>query len=256
MMAKVALVTGAANGIGWATTQAFASAGYAIVLVDLDGERLTECRRRLAGDHLTAAIDVSDEVAVASTIDQVMERFGRLDAVINNAGWIDPLADTGEQKIADWNKVIAVNLTGTYVVSRAASAALTRRKSGVIVNVASIAGLVGLPRRNAYGAAKAGIVALTRSLACELGPLGVRVNAVAPGYVATDMVERLIGEGVVDARALARRTPLGRLAQPEEIARAIAFLASDAASFITGAVLPVDGGWTAFGALGEAHSIT
>jgi NAD(P)-dependent dehydrogenase (short-subunit alcohol dehydrogenase family) len=126
------------------------------------------------------------------------------------------------------------------------------RGEGAIVSLASIAGLRGLPRRNAYGAAKAGIIATTRSMAAEWGRRGVRVNAVAPGYVGTALAEALAREGKIDTGAIARRTPLGRLARPEEIAEAIWFLASPSATFITGAVLPVDGGWTAFGAAGDA----
>jgi NAD(P)-dependent dehydrogenase (short-subunit alcohol dehydrogenase family) len=125
------------------------------------------------------------------------------------------------------------------------------QRSGAIVNLGSIAGLAGIPARNAYGAAKAGIVAMTRSLACEWARDGVRVNAVAPGYVATELVETLKRNGQMNLQAIERRTPMGRLAQPDEIARAISFLASDAASYITGTVLSVDGGWHAYGAAGD-----
>jgi NAD(P)-dependent dehydrogenase (short-subunit alcohol dehydrogenase family) len=249
----VALITGAANGIGWACAQAFAETGYAVALIDLEAERVADAQHQLGSGHMWAAVDVADETAVARAVGRILTRYSRIDVVVNNAGWIDRLADTEQQTLADWHKAIAVNLTGTYIVSRAAVPAFRHQKSGAIVNVASIAGLVGLPRRNAYSAAKAGIVALTRSLACEFGPLGARVNAVAPGYVKTEMVARLAREGVVDASALARRTPLRRLARPEEVARGILFLASDAASFITGVTLPVDGGWTAFGAAGDVH---
>ena len=148
--------------------------------------------------------------------------------------------------------MLDVHLAGSFLMTREVARGMIARGRGAVVNLASIAGLTGLPRRNAYGAAKAGIVAMTRSMACEWAGHGLRVNAVAPAFVDTALVRKLADAGRIDLPAIARRTPIGRLIAAREVAAAVAFLASDAASGITGAVLPVDGGWTAFGDFGDA----
>ena len=180
-------------------------------------------------------------------IAETVERFGRLDVVVNNAGIGDPQSPTVEQTVQAFDRLIDVHLRGAFLVSREAARVMLAQGEGAIVNLSSIAGLTGLPRRNAYGAAKAGIVAMTKAMACEWGGQGIRVNAIAPGYVQTALVEELVGAGRLDVERIKRRTPMGRLASPEEIAEAAWFLASPQASFITGVVLSVDGGWTAFG---------
>ncbi len=178
---------------------------------------------------------------------EVSQRCGGLDVLINNAGIGDTQLPTTEQTVAAFDRLIGVHLRGTFLASREAARIMLAQAQGAIVNVSSIAGLLGLPRRNAYGAAKAGIAAMTRAMACEWGGQGIRVNAIAPGYVQTALVEELVGAGRLDVEAIKRRTPMGRLASPPEIAEAAWFLASPQASFITGTVLSVDGGWTAFG---------
>ncbi|MBA84176.1 SDR family NAD(P)-dependent oxidoreductase [Thalassobius sp. S69A] len=245
------LITGAADGIGWATATLFAARGYRVVIADLSGNKSTQRAQELGPSHLGLACDVTNEDAASHTIDTVMQRLGRLDVLVNNAGIGDTSLPTTQQTSAHFRKVIDVHLTGTFQMSRLAAQAMQGSgRGGAIVNFSSIAGLTGLPRRNAYGAAKAGIIAMTRAMGSEWGAQGIRVNAVAPGYVRTALVEKLIAEGLLDVDSLIARTPLGRLLEPSEIAEAVYFLASPAASAITGTVLSVDGGWAGFGAAG------
>jgi NAD(P)-dependent dehydrogenase (short-subunit alcohol dehydrogenase family) len=245
---RVALVTGGANGIGWATAQRFAQEGYSVAVADLDAERAHERAQQLGAAHAGIGADVAVEADVRALIDACVERFGRLDVLVNNAGNSDQPQPTIRQNVDAFDRLLGIHVRGTFLACREAAKVMLAQRSGAIVNLGSIAGLAGIPARNAYGAAKAGIVAMTRSLACEWARDGIRVNAVAPGYVATELVETLRRNGQMNLQSIERRTPMGRLAQPEEIARAISFLASDAASYITGTVLSVDGGWHAYGA--------
>ena len=181
-------------------------------------------------------------------------RWGRIDVLVNNAGIGDQGGSTLEQNAEAFDRVLAVHLRGTFLLSQAVGRVMlqaTPQAGGVrgsIVNLGSIASTIGLPARKAYSAAKAGVLGMTRALACEWARSGIRVNAVAPGYVNTALVADLNRRGMLDGKGIAQRTPLGRMAEPAEIAEAICFLASPKASYITGIVLPVDGGWTAFGA--------
>lgn len=245
-MTETAFITGAADGIGWQLAQLFAARGYSVALADLDGEKAAQRAASLGAQHLGLACNVTDEEAVEAAITETVARLGRLDVAVNNAGIGDTSAPTLEQTATHFRRVTDVHLTGTFLVSQAAARVMG--PGGAIVNFASIAGLVGLPRRNAYGAAKAGIIAMTKSMGAEWAPQGIRVNAVAPGYVRTALVEKLIAEGLLDAEAITRRTPIGRMLTPLEVAEAVYFLASPAASGITGTTLSVDGGWTAMGA--------
>jgi NAD(P)-dependent dehydrogenase (short-subunit alcohol dehydrogenase family) len=252
-MNKVAVVTGAANGIGWATAQRWTQEGYRVALLDLNLEAVQARATELGQAHMGLACDVTSEASVTAAIAAVMAAFGRIDALVNNAGVGDQTGATVAQNVEAFDRVLAVHLRGTFLMSQAvarvmlAASPAANGARGSMVNLGSIASSIGLPARNAYSAAKAGIVGMTRAMASEWARAGIRVNAVAPGYVRTAMVNELARKGALDTKGIAHRTPLGRMADPAEIAEAIIFLGSGKASYITGAVLPVDGGWTAFG---------
>jgi NAD(P)-dependent dehydrogenase (short-subunit alcohol dehydrogenase family) len=247
----VALITGAADGIGWAMARRFAAAGCRVALADLDGDRAAARAAELGAHHLAVRADVADEDSAVAMIEETVAQLGRLDILVNNAGIGDSHKPTLEQDLATFDRILRIHLDGTFVASREAARAMAEQ-GGAILNVSSIAGLTGLPRRNAYGAAKAGIVAMTKSMACEWAGAGIRVNAIAPGYVGTALVAKLVEAGRIDRARLERRIPLGRLADPAEIAETAWFLCSPSASYVTGAVLSVDGGWSAYGDAGDA----
>lgn len=247
MNRRVVLVTGAADGIGWATAQRFAAGGDQVVIADLRAAAAVERAAELGLDHLGLGCDVSAEASVVAAVQASLARFGRIDVLVNNAGIGDQAGATIDQQVAAFDRVLGVHLRGTFLMSREVGRQMLCQGSGAIVNLASIVASAGIPGRNAYGAAKAGIVGMTRAMAVEWGLSGVRVNAVAPGYVRTALVEALEHQGVLDSTAIHARTPMGRMGTPAEIAEAIFFLASPAASYITGTVLQVDGGWTAHG---------
>lgn len=243
----VALVTGAANGIGFATASLLWERGWAVVLVDLDGPLAEKRRASLdsaAENSLAVAADVTDTAAVDAAIDTVARRFGRIDALVNNAG--RPVAaPLDELDDAAWTSALEVNLGSVIRCSRAALPLLRRSEAPCVVNMASAAAVVGMAGRSGYGAAKAGVSSLTRVLAVEWAGEGIRVNAVAPGYVRTAGFDERIG--VEGGRTYAGRVPLGRLCRSEEVASVIAFLASRDASYITGQTIVIDGGLTVRG---------
>ena len=249
-MTRTVLITGAADGIGWETAKLFAARGDKVVIADLDGEKSVGRASELGDGHLGVACNVTSEEDASQAVAAALDLTGRFDVLVNNAGIGDTSASTLEQTAEHFRRVLDVHLLGTFLMSRIAGEAMAARDGGAIVNFASIAGIIGLPRRNAYGAAKAGIIAMTKSMGSEWGSEGIRVNAVAPGYVRTALVEKLIADGLLNPDTIIGRTPIGRMLMPVEIAEAVYFLASPAASAITGIVLPVDGGWTAFGAAG------
>lgn len=245
-MTRTVLVTGGAEGIGRATAELFAARGDRVAVADLRGAEAAAAA--LGPGHIGLSLDVTDEAAVVEAV----AGLGRIDVLVNNAGIGDSHLPSVEQQIEAFRRVLDVHLAGAFLMARECGKAMIGAGGGAIVNLSSIAGVVGLPRRNAYGAAKAGVAMMTRSLACEWAGKGVRVNAVAPGYARTALVEKLVDAGRIDLAAIARRVPQGRLIDPKEIAEAIWFLASPAASAITGATLSVDGGWAAFGDFGDA----
>ncbi|WAX93550.1 SDR family NAD(P)-dependent oxidoreductase [Aminobacter sp. NyZ550] len=250
---KRVLVTGGASGIGETVARLLSDLGARVVIADLNREQLEPALQRTAAADVTQG-DVASEDDAERMVREAITALGGLDLVFNSAGIGDDLVPVHDQSVERWQRVIDVNLKGTYLMCRAASRPMLRQRCGAIVNVSSIVGLGGFPRRSAYAAAKAGINHLTHTLACEWGPSGIRVNAIAPAYTRTPMVQALLERKAFDPTILERRTPLGRLALPEEMARAAVFLLSDWASYITGTVLPVDGGWSAFGGAGDVVS--
>ncbi|MGV8832277.1 MAG: SDR family oxidoreductase [Devosia sp.] len=249
------LITGGAAGIGWAMAQLFAERGCRVAIADMDIEMANARALQLGLPHRAIKCDVTDDSDVLDAAEAMVEYFGGCDMLINNAGCGDTSKPSIEQETAHFRKMLDVNLTGSFVMSREiAKLMIAQGDGGAIVNFASIAGLTGLPKRNGYGAAKAGLISLTRSLACEWAAAGIRVNAVAPGYVETDLVRKLADDGLLDLDAISRRSPMGRMIQPREVAEAVYFLSSRAASAITGTVLSVDAGWHAFGAAGDAST--
>lgn len=235
----VACVTGGARGIGAAVAERLAAAGWQVAIID---------RQSGAADRFpTWQADMADEVAVETALADIAHQLGPVTVLVNNAGMVEPMAATRDQDIADFRRTIAVNLKGTVHAARAAARQMIGAGGGAIVNLASITATLGLPGRNAYCATKSAVTMLTRSMACEWAAHGIRVNAIAPGYILTPAVEALIASGERDMSAIRARIPLGRLGQPAEIANATAFLVSDAASYITGTTLQADGGYIASG---------
>lgn len=244
---RVAVVTGGTRGIGRAISLGLAEAGADVVPVsrtESDVEAAVEAVRERGGDSFVETLDVTDEAAVAALVDRTVNELGGVDVVVNNAG-INPGSALGPPEdvdVAAFDDVVDVNLRGAYAVLNAAGEHL-RADGGAVINVASVGGLVGLPRQHPYVATKHGLLGMTKSMALDWAP-DVRVNAIAPGYVATELTEELrenerLRESILD------RTPLDRFADPAEIAGPAVFLASDAASYLTGSVLTADGGWTA-----------
>ncbi|RBP07320.1 NAD(P)-dependent dehydrogenase (short-subunit alcohol dehydrogenase family) [Roseiarcus fermentans] len=255
LQGRVALITGAASGLGLVAARTFAREGATVVVNDLRLALAQEAARGLGENHSAVAGDVSNEAQVNAMVAEAIDRHGKIDILVNNAGVPDIFAPTVEQSLSHWQRLIDVHLTGTFLVSKAVAPSMIARRSGVILNMSSIAGVLGLPVRTAYSAAKAGIGMLTRVLGCEWGPHSIRVNAVAPGYIRTPMTEKLIGEGKIDERRIRKRTPMGRMGSAEDVAEALLFLASDRARFITAATLPVDGGYCAWGAPSDAFPL-
>lgn len=246
MTEPLAIVTGAASGIGLATAQRLAGEGYRMVLVDLDGERLEQAAGGIQGS-LAYRIDVGERGTIEAMVGEIVEEGLTVRLLVNNAG--TAVASTViETSLSDWERIISVNLSAVYRACRAVLPLMVKVGGGVIINVASAAGLVGIPRRAAYCASKAGVIGLTRAIAVDHARQGIRVNAVCPGTVATEWVERILADADDPAaarRAMADRQLDGRLGTPEEVAAAIAFLASDEARFVNGASFVIDGGMTA-----------
>jgi NAD(P)-dependent dehydrogenase (short-subunit alcohol dehydrogenase family) len=245
MKNKVALVTGAASGLGHATALRLGTEGAKVVCVDASADavaRTTQTIISAGGEAIALVADVTDESACARMVADTLARFGRLTTLVNSAG-VRPAQAGATPTLSDWKRVIDINLTGTFLASRAAMPALTASGAGSITNLASIYGLVGGSTGSAYAASKGAIVNYTRQMALELAP-SVRVNCVCPGVIETPMTEGLRQDPAWSQRVL-QRYPLGRFGKPEEIAAAILYLASDEAAFVTGIALPVDGGYTA-----------
>jgi 3-oxoacyl-[acyl-carrier protein] reductase len=246
---RVAIVTGSSAGIGRATAVALAAQGAAVVVNARSAARAAPVVAEIeaAGGRATAVVaDVSEPGGAERLVADAVAALGGVDILVNNAGH-GLVAPSEELAEADWRHAIEVLLTAPFLLSQAAGRQMLAGGGGVIVNVSSICGHVALPRRAAYTAAKHGLVGLTRTLAAEWAGRGVRVLTVDPAYIATDFIKETMKSGGFDAAAVEGRTPLGRLGTPEEVARVIAFLASDAASYMTGGSVTIDGGWLAYG---------
>jgi 3-oxoacyl-[acyl-carrier protein] reductase len=246
---RVAIVTGASRGIGAAIVEELALAGATVVASAPAADPSDELAETLSRRGLSvraAVADVTDPARVEELAARTHDELGRIDVLVNNAG-VGAVVPTDRLPLDLWSRVLAVNLTGPLVCSQAVGRRMIAAGRGVIVNVGSIFGETGMPMRAAYAATKHGLLGLTRVLAVEWAPHGVRVVAVAPAFVRTGLDDRDQCDGGYTADDIARRTPLGRYAEPSEIARTVAFLASDDASFVTGSSVAVDGGWLAYG---------
>ncbi len=240
LQGRVAIVTGGGSGIGRSCVDLLRACGARVVAAD------SSFSEHESAPHAIAC-DVTEEVSVRRLFQAVLEGFGRVDILVNSAGVVEKARRTAEQDLAHWEQVMSVNAKGTFLCCREAGNIMVPQRSGAIVNIGSVAGLVGIPGSNAYGPSKAAVAHMTRSLACEWARFGVRVNCIAPGYVDAPMAHALFrGDPAVRETALTR-VPLGRVASATELAHAVLFMCSPRASYVTGAVLPVDGGWSAFG---------
>jgi NAD(P)-dependent dehydrogenase (short-subunit alcohol dehydrogenase family) len=242
---KTAVITGAASGMGRATALLFAREGARVAVLDCDEEGGNETARlikRCGGEAVFLRVDLAREQEVEAAIEGAVSEFGSLDILVNNAG-IVVMAPAADTSFEDWEKVQAVNLRGGFLCCKYAIPQMRRQGGGAIVNIASIGALVAVPAHAAYDAAKAGLVGLTRAIAMDYGPHNIRANCVCPTATDTPLI-RGAGAGNAALRALAQMHPLRRLTEPEDIAHAVLFLASDEARCITGVVLPVDSGWT------------
>lgn len=236
-------MTGAGRGLGRCISEALAAAGAKIACIDVNTETLADtvaAIRAAGGQAEPFACDVTQSDRVAEVVDEVVQRFGALNILVNNAG-ITRDNVIVRMKDEQWDSVININLRGTFLFTRAAARPMMKARGGRIINIASVSGLMGNPGQANYSASKAGVIGLTRTIACELAGRNITVNAVAPGFIATDMTAKL-GEDIL--QEVRKQIPLGRLGDPQDVADAVLFLASDAASFITGHVLTVDGGLT------------
>lgn len=245
MRGKVAIVTGAGSGIGWATALRLAREGASVACVDLVGERASAAAKAIeavGGQALAVEADVTDERACARMVEETAACFQRVTTLVNSAGVRGTRPDATPPP-TEWERVLDANLTGTYLASRAALPALQASGTGSVTNLASIYGLVGGSISPAYAASKGGVVLLTRQMALQWAPT-VRVNCVCPGVTETPMTAALLADPAWRQTMLAKH-PLGRFGRPEDVAAAILFLASDEAEYITGVALPVDGGYTA-----------
>ena len=244
---KVVIVTGGGRGLGRSIADGFAKQGATVILVGRNLEQLNIAASEIveAGGKAVAFVaDIADEDSVSTLSKSVHETYGRIDVLVNNAG-INPWYKSAEKTtLQEWRQILDVNLTGVFLTCKHVGQFMLNAGQGSIINITSVAGRVGLAKTTAYCAAKGGVEMLTRQLALEWAPKGIRVNAVAPGYFATDLTEGLRIHPVLGRRVL-DRTPMGRFGEPQEIVGASLFLASSAAAYVTGHSLAVDGGWTA-----------
>jgi NAD(P)-dependent dehydrogenase (short-subunit alcohol dehydrogenase family) len=244
---QVALVTGAASGLGLATAQAFAEAGASVVIADWHEEAAGAAAAHITangGKALAIRCDVSKDDEVEAMVAKTVGTFGRLDIAYNNAGVQNALADTADATRVDYDRVMSINLRGVWSSMKFELQQMRKQGSGAIVNCSSLGGLLGGAERGTYHAAKHGVIGFTKSAALEYGPRGIRINAICPGLIQTPMSDRMVAEGQGGAlKAMEKRIPMGRVGRPEEIATTVLWLCSSAASYVTGQSISVDGGF-------------
>jgi len=245
---KVALVTGAASGLGLATAKAFAESGASVALADWNEKAVRSATAELAAQgHNTIAIhcDVADDAEVEAMVEQTVATFGRLDAAYNNAGVQNVLAETADYPREDYDRVMAINLRGVWSCMKFELRQMRKQGSGAIVNCSSLGGLVGGPERASYHAAKHGVIGLTKSAALEYAARGIRINAVCPGLIETAMSDQMKAAGQAEALdAMLKEVPIGRIGRAEEIADVVLWLCSSASSLVVGQAIAADGGYT------------
>jgi len=242
---KIALVTGAGSGIGRATALVFAREGAKVVVADVvvdGGEETVRLIKAAGGEAVFVKADMAKAAEVEAMVQKAVATYGRLDCAHNNAGIEGATGRTADYREEDWNRVISINLTGVWFCMKYEISQMLKQGGGAIVNTASDAGLLGVPQMPAYVASKHGVVGLTKTAALEYAKSGIRVNAVCPGVIKTPMVERITAQRAGRAERMAAVEPVGRMGKPEEIAEAVVWLCSEAASFVTGLPMPVDGG--------------
>ena len=245
---KVALITGGSSGIGRATAQIFAREGAKVVVADVGvegGEETVRLIQAAGGEAVFIKTDVAQAADVEAMVKKAVDTYGRLDCAFNNAGIEGVVKPTVEYGEADWDRVLAINLKGVWLCMKAELQHMLKQGSGAIVNTASVAGLVGLSGFSAYVAAKHGVNGLTKTAALEYAKAGIRVNAVCPGAIRTPMFERGVRDNPGIEEQVVAMEPIGRMAAPAEVGEAVVWLCSDAASFVTGLPMAVDGGWVA-----------
>lgn len=246
---RASLVTGASRGIGRAIALAFAREGADVALnCSASVESAEEVAQEIKGLGQRAMViqaDVANKAEVDEMLNKVMDEFGKVDILVNNAG-MSVVGASAELEESRWRRGIDVMLTGVFFCSQAAGKEMIKRRNGKIINIASVNGIGAFPERVCYGSAKAGVMQLTRALGCEWARYNINVNAIAPGYVKTELVEDLAEKGILDEEVLSTRTPSGRLGECEEIADAAIFLASEESKYIVGQTIVVDGGWSAY----------
>ena len=246
---KIVIVTGAGQGIGESIARRFSDEGATVVLNDINlqaAEKVAESLKKSGQTTLAVKANVANKSEVEKMVNEVVSTFGKIDILVNNAGMavVGPSENLEESR---WRHGIDVMLTGVFFCSQAVGREMIKSLSGKIINIASISGICALPERACYGSAKAAVLMLTKILGCEWAKYNINVNAVAPGYVSTDLVKKLVKEGAYDLAALQGRVPLGRLAESSDVANAVLFLASDEANYIEGQEIVIDGGWSSYG---------
>jgi NAD(P)-dependent dehydrogenase (short-subunit alcohol dehydrogenase family) len=245
---KITLVTGGGSGIGRASALFLAREGAKIIVADIEvenGEETADLIKKAGGHGDYIKLDVSQSDEVEALISKIVKTYGQLDCAHNNAGILgamDSVVDCSEE---EWNRVLSINLTGVWLCMKYEIEQMLKQKGGAIVNTASVAGLVGAAQTPAYSASKHGVVGLTKSAALTYAPTGIRINAVCPAFIITPLLDPMIGAGSQVESNLIARHPIGRMGKPEEVAEAVVWLCSDAASFVTGHSMAVDGGYVA-----------